>query len=155
MAAKGPTILSGAERKEILEAVKWGDQVIPDTPYEVTEPILDEFNCQYYIHGDDPVMVDGHNICDVLKGVNRFKEIRRTTGVSTTDLTGKLLNLLDPQMIEERKQANGISQTEPPKQTFLQTSNRISNFSNRREPGPDDTIVYFQGSCDLMHPGVI
>ena len=107
MAAKGPTILTGSERKEILEAVKWGDQVIPDTPYEVTQPILDEFNCQYYIHGDDPVMVDGHNVCDVLKGVNRFKEIRRTTGVSTTDLTGKLLNLLDPQMIEERKQANG------------------------------------------------
>ena len=43
----------------------------------------------------------------------------------------------------------------PPKQTFLQTSNRISNFSNRREPKPNDKIIYFQASCDLMHPGVI
>ena len=43
----------------------------------------------------------------------------------------------------------------PPKQTFLQTSTRIANFSNRREPNADEQIVYFQASCDLMHPGVI
>ena len=95
-AIKGPTILNGWERAEILRAVKWGDEVIADTPYEVTEPILDRFSCQYYIHGDDPVMVDGINICDRLKNINRFKEIRRTTGVSTTDLTGRLLSLVDP-----------------------------------------------------------
>ena len=32
----------------------------------------------------------------------RFKEIRRTTGVSTTDLTGKILQLLQPE--EEEKE---------------------------------------------------
>ena len=33
---KGPTILNGDERADILRAVKWGDVVVPDTPYEVT-----------------------------------------------------------------------------------------------------------------------
>jgi len=37
----------------------------------------------------------------------------------------------------------------------LQTSKRIADFSNRREPKPTDEIVYFGISCDLMHPGVI
>ena len=44
---------------------------------------------------------------------------------------------------------------EPPKQQFLQTSTRIANFSNRKDPEVNDNIVYFAASCDLMHPGVI
>ena len=42
---KGPTILNGDERAEILRAVKWGDEVIADTPYCVTEAVLDQYNC--------------------------------------------------------------------------------------------------------------
>ncbi len=56
---KGPTILSGEERAEILRAVKWGDEVSPDMPYDPSIEILDQVNCQFYIHGDDPVMIDG------------------------------------------------------------------------------------------------
>ena len=36
--------------------------------------------------------------------MGRFKEIKRTTGVSTTDLTGKLLNLIKAPSTEEIKQ---------------------------------------------------
>jgi len=79
---------------------------------------------------------------EYLTGIGRFKEIVRTTGVSTTDLTGKLLNLLDPE--EEEKEALTPSRlTNPPDQTFLQTSNRISDFSNRKEPKATDEVVYF------------
>lgn len=96
-------------------------------------------------------MIDGANICDFMKEQGRFKEIRRTTGVSTTDLTGKLLALLE----HSDEEAKTPMKLEAPKQTFLQTSARIANFSNRRTPKPTDRVVYFQLSCDLMHPGVI
>ena len=155
---KGPTILNVNERSEILRAVKWTDEVHAPTPYEPSVEILDQFNCHYYIHGDDPVICDGVNINELLAGMGRFKEIRRTTGVSTTDLTGKLLKLIETEDDEEESKSveNGPSQKKrPPKQTFLQTSTRISNFSNRREPKADDEVVYFALSCDLMHPGVI
>ena len=112
-------------------------------------------NCQYWIHGDDPCMCDGINICETLNEIGRFKEIRRTTGVSTTDLTGRLLDLINEEDVEEESKDGTTSIVGPPKQTFLQTSNRIANFSNRREPNVDDNIVYFAASCDLMHPGVI
>ena len=151
---KGPVILNSEERCEIIRAVKWGDEVWPDMPYEPSEAVLDELNAQYYIHGDDPVMVDGVNVIEALDAAGRFKEIRRTTGVSTTNLTGKLLALLDYKEEEEKELADKQLR-DPPKQTFLQTSNRIANFSNRREPKLDDEVVYFQLSCDLMHPGVI
>lgn len=146
--------MNGQERADIIRAVKWGDVVIPDTPYECSTDLLDQLNCQFYVHGDDPVMCDGVNVNEILKNLNRFKEVRRTTGISTTDLTGKLLDLLRP---EEEENKRFVSQTiiNPPKQTFLQTSTRIANFSNNREPNANEQIVYFQASCDLMHPGVI
>lgn len=74
-----------------------------------------------------------------LTSIDRFKEVRRTTGVSTTDLTGKLLALLEVNQEEQKT----LEVEEAPKQTFLQTSTRIANFSNRREPRPEDEVVYF------------
>ena len=101
---KGPTILNGTERTEVMRALKWGDEVVPDTPYECTERVLDSLNCQYYIHGDDPCICDGVNVNEYLTRIGRFKEVRRTTGVSTTDLTGKILQLLEP---EEESKGSG------------------------------------------------
>ena len=94
---------------------------------------------------------------DILAAEGRFKLVKRTTGISTTDITGRLLKLLDTE-----EPTNGIEIgplnsrfSEPPKQQFLQTSTRIAHFSNRTDPKPTDTVVYFAASCDLMHPGVI
>jgi len=113
--AKGPTILNGQERAEVLRALKWGEEVVVDTPYDPSIEVLDQFNCQFYIHGDDPVIINGVNINEKLKEMGRFKEVRRTTGISTTDLTGKLLKLIEPD--EEESKASPMSQlvVDPPK----------------------------------------
>ena len=105
------------------------------------------------MHGDDPIVsADGTNICEELSKIGRFKVFKRTTGISTTNITGRLLRL-----IEEEVETDGPSLpvVTAPKQQFLQTSTRIANFSNHRDPKPTDTVVYIHGSCDLMHPGVI
>ena len=90
---KGPTVLDDDERAEILRSLKWGHEVVEKTPYDPSVEVLDRYNCQYYIHGDDPCICNGVNINELMAGLGRFKEVRRTTGVSTTDLTGKLLKL--------------------------------------------------------------
>ena len=106
------------------------------------------------MHGDDPVYnKDGECFNDILKSKERFKEIKRTTGISTTDITSRLLSLLKPE--EESQQVDAGKFKDPPKQQFLQTSTRIARFSNRSEPKPTDTVVYISATCDLMHPGVI
>ena len=101
--AKGPTILKLHERNQIIEAVKWADETIKTgTPYDCSIEYLEEINCTAYVHGDDPVYnAAGECYTDILKTYGRFKEIRRTTGISTTDITAKLLNLLQPDQ-EER-----------------------------------------------------
>jgi ethanolamine-phosphate cytidylyltransferase len=100
------------------------------------------------MHGDDPAFnSDGVDICQEMNKVGKFRVFKRTSGVSTTSITAKLLRLLDSE--EERSKR----QKEIPKQQFLQTSSKIAYFSNQREPKPTDVIVYTAGSLDLMHPG--
>ena len=154
---KGPTVLSSEERAFICRSLKWTDEVYQDAPYVVSEDVLDGLNCQFYVHGDDPVYdLEGNDMCAMLTAKNRYKMIKRTTGISTTDLTGRLLELLEHDDEENEEEVKiQMTKKEPPKQQFLQTSTRIALFSNRREPVPGETIVYFSASCDLMHPGVI
>ena len=91
---KGPTVLTCKERADILRACKWIDEVYEGTEYTVSEKILDKYNCQYYAHGDDPVYdTDGTDMCALLHEKGRFKMFKRTEGVSTTDIVGKLLLL--------------------------------------------------------------
>ena len=46
-----------------------------------------------------------------------------------------------------------IKSTSGNKKSLLTTSRRISEFSNKREPKPTDTIVYMDGTFDLFHIG--
>ena len=61
---KGPTILTSEERFTLCKAIKWADEVVKDAPYVVSEDVLDQYNCQAYVHGDDPVLnLKGEDVC--------------------------------------------------------------------------------------------
>ena len=92
---KGPSILNLDERCAIIKACKWVTEVQPGTPYTPTPEGLDKFNCIAYAHGDDPCYnAYGVDICKELEKIGRFRLIKRTTGVSTTDITARLLRLV-------------------------------------------------------------
>ena len=92
---KGPTILNCKERADIIRSCKWVDEVYEDTEYTVSIETLDRYNCDYYAHGDDPVYnAKGEDMCEILRSKGRFKMFKRTEGVSTTDIVGKLLMLV-------------------------------------------------------------
>lgn len=77
----------------MVSAVKWVDEIIPDAPYAITEDFMkklfDEYNIDYIIHGDDPcILPDGTDAYALAKKVGRYKQIKRTEGVSSTDIVG-------------------------------------------------------------------
>jgi len=71
--------LEFTHRKEILEAIKYVDEVV-GTPWQITDDILDEFNIDLLVHGND-------NSNDIKK--NRLLILPRTQGVSSTEIRKK------------------------------------------------------------------
>jgi len=80
-------------RLMMVNAVKWVDEVIPEAPYAITEEFMkklfDEYKIDFIIHGDDPcVLPDGTDAYAHAKKAGRYKQIKRTEGVSSTDIVG-------------------------------------------------------------------
>lgn len=93
---KGPPIMKEAERLEMVESVKWVDEVITGVPYDLTPEFLHDLihkhKIDYVIHGDDPCLLpDGTDAYAYAKKAGRFRMIKRTEGVSTTDIVGRML----------------------------------------------------------------
>lgn len=87
-------------RLALVSGLKWVDEVIPNAPYEITEEFMNrlfkEHKIDYIIHGDDPCLLpDGTDAYALAKKVGRYKQIKRTEGVSSTDIVGTVfLSLL-------------------------------------------------------------
>ena len=175
IANKGPPVTPLHERMIMVNAVKWVDEVIPEAPYAITEEFMkklfDEYKIDYIIHGDDPcVLPDGTDAYAHAKKAGRYKQIKRTEGVSSTDIVGRMLLCVRERTIADthnhsslqRQFSNGRGQkfedggvvaSGTRVSHFLPTSRRIVQFSNGRSPGPDARIVYIDGAFDLFHAG--
>ncbi|KAG9443394.1 hypothetical protein H6P81_014734 [Aristolochia fimbriata] len=174
IANKGPPVTPLHERMIMVNAVKWVDEVIPDAPYAITEDFMyklfNEYKIDYIIHGDDPCLLpDGTDAYALAKKAGRYKQIKRTEGVSSTDIVGRMLLC-----VRERSSGDSHSHSSLQRQFshghnnkleeggsgsgtrvshFLPTSRRIVQFSNGKGPGPDARIIYIAGAFDLFHAG--
>ncbi|KAK1284610.1 Serine/threonine-protein kinase [Acorus calamus] len=95
-ANKGPPVTPLRERMIMVGAVKWVDEVIPDAPYAITKEFMyklfNEYNIDYIIHGDDPCLLpDGTDAYELAKKAGRYKQIKRTEGVSSTDIVDEVI----------------------------------------------------------------
>jgi ethanolamine-phosphate cytidylyltransferase len=58
--------------------------------------LFNEYKIDYIIHGDDPcILPDGSDAYAHAKKAGRYKQIKRTEGVSSTDIVG-MVCLLSP-----------------------------------------------------------
>lgn len=162
---KGPPVFTQAERYKMVRAIKWVDEILEGAPYVTTLQTLDQYNCDFCVHGDDITLtVDGKDTYEEVKKSGRYRECKRTQGVSTTDLVGRMLLMTkahhsnmgssDYQQHTDNfgKDAKGRSPWTGVSQ-FLQTSQKIIQFASGTEPQPGDTIIYVAGAFDLFHIG--
>lgn len=164
---KGPTVMKEQERYKAVRACKWVDEVVEDAPYVTQLSWMDRYGADFCVHGDDLVLsADGSDCYAEVKAANRFKVVKRTKGVSTTDLVGRMLLLTKTHWVKkdssgnytlEKKKIQEFSETAHAQQTrvsnFLATANRLVQFSSGKEPKPTDKIVYIDGAFDLFHVG--
>jgi glycerol-3-phosphate cytidylyltransferase-like family protein len=86
---------------------------------------IDINNCDFIAHGDDPVLnPDGSDTYGPFKEAGRFKVIKRTEGISTTDIVGRLLLLSK----DKERQPKNID-------TPMTTDSYIKNIQLEEEKG--------------------
>lgn len=164
---KGPPVFNEDERYRMVRAIKWVDEIVEAAPYVTTVEELDDYNCDFCVHGNDITMTaDGTDTYHLVKSAGRYKECERTQGISATDLIGRMLlmskehqqrgsneySVSEKNSSEMSSDANarspwtGVSQ-------FLPTTQKILQFSNGRTAKKDDRVVYVAGAFDLFHIG--
>ncbi|KUL84271.1 hypothetical protein ZTR_07543 [Talaromyces verruculosus] len=89
---KGPTVMTLSERVAAVEACRWATKSIPHAPYVTMLPWISHYGCQYVVHGDDITSdSNGEDCYRFVKAAGRFLVVKRTPGISTTDLVGRML----------------------------------------------------------------
>jgi len=166
---KGPPVFNEEERYKMVRAIKWVDEVVMDAPYVTTLETLDKYNCDFCVHGDDITTTpDGQDTYHIVKNAGRYKECKRTEGVSTTNLVGRMLLLtknhfdrgapitnLDPKDIERTRSDSTTRSPYTGVSHFLPSSQKIVQFADGQDPLPGDRIVYVPGAFDLFHVGFV
>ncbi|KAH8251336.1 hypothetical protein KR032_008213, partial [Drosophila birchii] len=164
---KGPPVFTEEERVKMVKGIKWVDEVVLGAPYVTTLEVLDRNNCDFCVHGDDITMTaEGVDTYHLVKSANRYKEVRRTAGVSTTDLVGRMLLLTrnhfrqgsaeydiekEVTILKRRMKSHpgssNMGQDSAAKSPwtgcsqFLPTTQKIIQFSDGKSPNPGDKIV--------------
>lgn len=91
---KGKTVMTEDERYESLRHCKWVDEVIPDAPWVINQEFLDKHNIDYVAHDSLPyadASGAGKDVYEFVKKVGRFKETKRTDGISTSDIIMRIV----------------------------------------------------------------
>lgn len=89
---KGPTVMTLDERVSAVEACRWVTRPIPHAPYVTYLPWISHYGCHYVVHGDDITSdASGEDTYRFVKAAGRYLEVKRTPGISTTDLVGRML----------------------------------------------------------------
>ncbi|KAJ8459568.1 hypothetical protein OPV22_032494 [Ensete ventricosum] len=91
---KGKTVMTETERYESLRHCKWVDEVIPDAPWVITKEFLDEHKIDYVAHDSLPyadASGAGNDVYEFVKAIGKFKETKRTEGISTSDIIMRIV----------------------------------------------------------------
>ncbi|VFQ76110.1 unnamed protein product [Cuscuta campestris] len=91
---KGKTVMTEEERYESLRHCKWVDEVIPDAPWVINQEFLDKHKIDFVAHDALPyadASGAGNDVYEFVKAVGRFKETKRTEGISTSDIIMRIV----------------------------------------------------------------
>ncbi|XP_045788851.1 choline-phosphate cytidylyltransferase 1-like [Trifolium pratense] len=91
---KGKTVMTEAERYESLRHCKWVDEVIPDVPWVINQEFIDKHNIDYVAHDALPYADTsgaGKDVYEFVKAIGKFKETKRTEGISTSDIIMRII----------------------------------------------------------------
>ncbi|KAH1589303.1 hypothetical protein KXX25_002678 [Aspergillus fumigatus] len=141
---KGPTVMTLKERVAAVEACRWATRCIPRAPYVTSLSWVSHYGCKYVVHGDDITSdSNGEDCYRFVKAAGRFRVVKRTPGISTTDLVGRMLLCTKGHFIKSVKDTlagvEGSDNQEERKQFGVELMQRIRDYATDESglrPGP-------------------
>ncbi|KAK9451650.1 uncharacterized protein V1518DRAFT_369300, partial [Limtongia smithiae] len=109
---KGLTVLTDRQRAETLRHCRWVDEIIENSPWEVTPEFLEEHKIDYVAHDDIPY-AGGNGVDDIyqpIKEAGKFLVTQRTEGISTSYIITKIIRDYDKYLI--RNFSRGVTRQE-------------------------------------------
>ncbi|XP_050232163.1 choline-phosphate cytidylyltransferase 1 [Mercurialis annua] len=110
---KGKTVMTDEERYESLRHCKWVDEVIPDAPWVLSKEFIDKHKIDYVAHDSLPyadASGAGNDVYEYVKSIGKFKETKRTEGISTSDIIMRIVKDYNEYVM--RNLARGYSRKE-------------------------------------------
>jgi len=125
---------------------------VPCAPYVTSLPWISHYGCQYVVHGDDITSDAGGEDCyRFVKAAGRFMVVKRTPGISTTDLVGRMLlctrNHFIRSLLQTLSGDEGPGSLEERRKLGEEMSQRIRDYATDEsglQPGPQ--VLSWTGS---------
>ncbi|KAH0364835.1 phosphoethanolamine, partial [Aureobasidium melanogenum] len=182
---KGPTVMTLDERCAAVDACRWATKSIPHAPYVTSLPWISHYGAKYVVHGDDITSdANGYDCYRFVKEAGRFKVVKRTPGISTTDLVGRMLLCTKSHFIKDLDAVlegqEGPGSQEERKSTGEDMKERIREYAtdesgnkplvevwswradgsflkkvNGTSPQSGQKVIYVDGGFDLFSTGHI
>ena len=139
-----------------VDACRWSTKSVPYAPYVTSLPWISHYGCQYVVHGDDVTSdSSGEDCYRYVKAAGRFLVVKRTPGISTTDLVGRMLLCTKKHFIRSfRKILAGEEGSESPedrKRLGDEMAQKIKDYATDEtglQPGPQ--VLSWAGSAVAM-----
>lgn len=145
---KGLPVMEDEERYEVVQGCRYVDEIVKDAPFATQADMVRNYDVKIVAHGDDIVLdKDGQDSYFQVRKMGIFKEVKRTFGVSTTEIVGRmLLNSRGSYSMQDFSEEtdNGHS---------AYHCNLLSMFKASMTREKKGKIVFVDGNFDLFHAG--
>ena len=139
-----------------VEACRWSTKSVPYAPYVTSLPWISHYGCNYVVHGDDITSdSSGEDCYRYVKAAGRFLVVKRTPGISTTDLVGRMLlctkNHFIRSLLKTLAGVEGSERSEERKKLGDEMTQRIRDYATDEtglQPGPQ--VLSWAGSQAAM-----
>lgn len=154
------------ERSETILGNKWITELVPNAPYVTDPEWMNRHGCKYVVHGDDITTdANGNDCYGIVRDQGRLVLVKRTGGVSTTDLINILLNRskdhylkINKEFIDQYKDILQSFGTGSDGKTafngiyYLEENGTLETLQTPAFTKSDEDCIYVKGSFDLFHP---
>lgn len=141
---KSMPVMEQEERYRLLDHIKWIDEILYDVPYSPEIATLERARADFCIHGDDmPVNSQGFCAYDEMRNAGRLRIIKRTEGVSTTDLIGRLLTL-------SRNQPSDLGGAASPTMGFRMSAAEVIEQAQAAHASPSPAVKLLKESVQQL-----